>query len=91
VTLSARMASSLIRSASSSERSPDVMGAQAVTEPRLFLTNKRGEAGHIDGPVEPLGFFGLAPAAFTGKLFTNATASSSHALSASFVGTGGSI
>ena len=30
-------------------------------------------------PVGPLGFFGLAPpAAFTGKVFTNATASSSH-------------
>jgi hypothetical protein len=59
---------------------------------RLFLSNKRGEAaGHSDGPVGPLGFFGLAPAAFTGKVFTNAAASSSHALSALFVGTGGSI
>jgi hypothetical protein len=44
-----------------------------------------------DGPVGHLGLFGLAPAAFTGKVVTNATAWSSHALSASFVGTGGSI
>ena len=47
--------------------------------------------GQIDSPVGPLGFRGLAAAAFTGKLFTNATASSSHALSAPFIGTGGSI
>src|SRR6202522_2992654 len=42
-------------------------------------------------PVGQLCLFGLAPGAFTAKVFTNATASSSHALSASFVGTGGSI
>jgi hypothetical protein len=57
-----------------------------------FFSPTRGERpGHIDGPVGPLGFFGLAQAAFIGKVFTNATASSSHALSALFVGTGGSI
>ena len=47
--------------------------------------------GQIDSPAGPLGFRRLAAAAFTGKLFTNATASSSHALSAPFIGTGGSI
>ena len=45
----------------------------------------------IDSPRDPLGFRGLAAAAFTGKLFTNATASSSHALSLPLIGTGGSI
>ena len=54
---------------------------------KSFLANKRGQAGHIDGPIDPLGFFGLAQAAFTGKVITNATASSSHALSALLVGT----
>jgi hypothetical protein len=44
---------------------------------------------HMDSPVGHPGLFGLAPAAFTGKVFTNATASASHALSASSVGTGG--
>jgi hypothetical protein len=46
---------------------------------------------HMDSPVGHPGLFGLAPAPLTGKVFTNATASSSHALSTSFVGTGGSI
>ena len=46
---------------------------------------------HMDGPVGHPGLFGLALAAFTGKVFTNATASLSHPLSALFVGTGGSI
>ena len=60
---------------------------------RPKISCKRGE-GDDKGPMPPVGqlcLFGLALAAFTGKVFTNATASSSHALSASFVGTGGSI
>jgi hypothetical protein len=56
-----------------------------------FFSPTRGERpGHIDGPVGPPGFFSLVPAAFTGKVFTNATASSSHALSALFACAGGS-
>jgi hypothetical protein len=61
---------------------------------RFELRDMGPKGGADKGPMPPVGqlcLFGLAPAAFTGKVFTNATASSSHALSASFVGTGGSI
>jgi hypothetical protein len=72
-------------------RLPRCRFSLAGSRPKISVQMWEGDDEDPMPPVGQLCLFGLTPAAFTGKVFTNATASSSHALSASFVGIGGSI